>query len=125
MGMDLDDAIKMHAAWKTKLAEYLRSPNGSLRSEELEPDNRCELGKWIHSSVAVHGHHAEYHAMKDEHARFHRAAAGVVRKAHEGASVSEEIALGSNSAFGVASQKLVLAIMGIKRKISSKPPAAR
>jgi len=123
--MDLDDAIKAHSSWKMKLARYLENPDGSLKAQEIEPDNRCELGKWIHGSVSELGHHAEYQTLKSEHAKFHLAAAGVVKRAHQGTPVTEEIAVGAGSDFGVASQKVVGAILGMKRRISSKPPAAR
>ena len=43
--MNFDDAIKAHSAWKTKLAQYLHSPDGSLNPEEIAPDNKCAVAQ--------------------------------------------------------------------------------
>ena len=116
--MNFDDAIKAHGAWKMKLSTYLRKPDGSLKASEVAPDNKCALGQWIHGEGAKHSALPEFATLKSEHARFHKAAAEVVKKADAGQSTSEDTALGSSSDFAKASSSVVSAIMGIKRKAS-------
>lgn len=117
--MNFDDAIKAHAGWKMKLKSYLDRPDKSLRPEDVESDSRCELGKWIHGDGRQFSSHAEYGVLKDEHARFHRAAADIVRKANGGQNVTAEVALGAASPFAQASTSVVSAIMAMKRKIGA------
>jgi nitric oxide synthase oxygenase domain/subunit len=114
--MNFDDAIRAHAAWKMKLSRYVQQPNGSLKPSDIEVDNRCALGQWIHGEGAKFARIPEYATLKSEHARFHRAAADIVRKADLGHNVSDALALGSNSAFGASSSAVVSAIIALKRK---------
>ncbi len=116
--MNFDDAIKAHSAWKTKLAQYLHSPDGSLKPEEIAPDNKCALGQWIHGEGASHASTPDYATLKSEHATFHKAAADVVRRANLGQKVSEDVALGGNSPFASASMNVVSAIMAMKRGLA-------
>ena len=59
----------------------------------------------------------EYGKLKNEHARFHSAAANVVDAAHAGKVTSEETALGSNSEYATASRNVVTAILALKKKM--------
>ena len=113
--MNFDDAIAAHSGWKMKLASYVRKPNGSLKTANIEPDNKCPLGQWIHGEGAKYNNtHPEFRVLKLEHARFHRAAAEVVRKADSGQNVTEEIALGAKSEFARTSAAVVTSIMKMK-----------
>jgi len=114
--MDFDEAIRAHSAWKTKLSGYLKNPDGSLKPADIQPDNKCPLGQWIYGEGCKHSAIPEYGTLKTEHARFHKAAAEVVKKADSGQSTAEDTAIGSKSEFGVASSAVVTAIMVIKRK---------
>lgn len=114
--MDFDDAIKAHSAWKMKLSTYLKKPNGSLKAAEIQPDNKCNLGQWIHGEGKKWAALPEYTTLKNEHARFHKAAAQVVTKGDSGQSTSEDTAIGAKSEFASASSAVVAAIMAIRRK---------
>ena len=114
--MDFKSAIQAHLQWKLKLASYLRKPDGTLNAATIEPDNRCELGQWIHGAGAVHAAHPEFSALKQSHARFHHAAADVVRKVDAGKVVTEEIAVGSKSEFGSASSECVKLLLTLSFK---------
>lgn len=119
--MDFDEAIKAHSAWKLKLSNYIRKPDGSLKADEVQSDHKCDLGKWIHGEGMKHKSLADYKTLRDQHATFHKAAAAdIIRRADSGKSVTEEIAVGSNSDFGKASQAVVLAIMNMKRADTQK-----
>lgn len=114
--MDFDGAIKAHSAWKLKLSAYLRNPDGSLKADEIQQDNKCELGKWIYGEGAKFSNLPEFIALKKDHARFHKCAAEVVKKADSGAKVSDEVALGAKSDFANASDAIVGALMTMRRK---------
>lgn len=114
--MDFDEAIKAHAAWKLKLSTYLKKPDGSLKPVDVEVDNKCNLGQWIYGEGSKLSNFSEYATLKNEHNKFHKAAAEVIRKADRGESITDEIALGSKSAFGSASSAVVSAIMSMRMK---------
>ena len=115
--MNFDEAITAHSAWKMKLSNYLRKPDGSLKVADIEVDNKCALGQWIYGDGAKHNGIPEYESLKAEHAKFHKAAAEVVKKADSGQSVTEDIAIGAKSPFAAASSAVISAIMAIKRKV--------
>lgn len=114
--MNFDEAIQAHSTWKLKLTKYLRSPDGSLKAEEVCLDNKCALGLWIYGEGVSYTSMTEYGTLKSEHAKFHKAAAEVITKADAGKSVSEEVQMGADSPFAKASSAVVLAIMEMKKK---------
>ena len=118
--MDFDQAIAAHSAWKSKLRDYLSKRDGSLKPAEVSVDNKCVLGQWIYSEAVRYSKIPEYATLKSEHARFHKAAAEVVRKADSGQSVTEEIALGSKSEFSKASSAVIMAIIAMKKYAQAK-----
>jgi Chemoreceptor zinc-binding domain len=117
--MNFDEAIAAHGKWKQTLSQYLRKPDGSVKIAEIAVDNKCPLGKWIHGEGAQHSKLPEYGALKTNHARFHKAAAEVVRKADSGQPAAEETTLGSRSEFGTASSAVVIAIMNMKKHLAT------
>jgi len=115
--MNFDDAITAHSAWKLKLTSYLKHPDGSLKVEDIQSDSKCNLGQWIHGEGTKWASSPHYTELKAEHARFHKAAASVVRKADSGQAVAEEVALGAKSDFANASSAVVSAIMHMKQHV--------
>ena len=112
--MDFDQALAAHAKWKEKLGDYLVKRDGSLKAAEIGMDTRCPLGKWIHGEGSKYVKLAEYSTLRIEHARFHKAAAEVVRHAVSGKPVSADIILGPKSEFAKASSAVVVAIAAMK-----------
>jgi len=112
--MDFDQAIAAHSAWKTKLKAYLNKPDGSLKPADIQSDRKCPLGQWIHGEAAQWIGNAAYSELKMQHARFHAAAAALVRKADAGQPVSEELALGSESDFTKTTSAVVAAIVRMR-----------
>ncbi|MFO0556102.1 MAG: CZB domain-containing protein [Polyangiaceae bacterium] len=115
--MFLDDAIKTHVGWKLRLTAFLQKPDDSVNEAEVRADDKCPLGQWIRGDGAKHKSLAEFSALQAEHARFHKAAAEVVKRARSGARVSAEVSLGSESEFSKASTAIVSAITALKRKV--------
>jgi hypothetical protein len=114
--MDFDHAIAAHSAWKAKLKAYLKNPDLSLKAADVERDDKCVLGQWIYGEGKQWMTLPSYSDLRIEHAKFHRAAAAVVRKADCGQSVTEEITLGARSDFTIASAAVVRTIMRIKQE---------
>jgi methyl-accepting chemotaxis protein len=114
--MDFDQAVVAHSAWKQKLVDYLSKRDGSQKVSEVSVDNKCPLGQWIHGEGSKYASLPEYSTLKNEHARFHKAAADVIRRADSGESIVPETALGPKSEYGTASATVVLAIMSMKKQ---------
>jgi len=109
--MNVETAVKAHVAWKAKLKAYLSAPNKSLNPTEIEKDNNCDLGKWLRGEGAKHSGKKTYKDLLAEHAKFHKAAASIVRRADSGQKVLEETALGATSEFSTLSGRVVELIM--------------
>ena len=118
--MDFDDAIGTHSRWKHRLRALLAKRDLSLNPSEVGLDHKCELGQWIYSTGARYSDFPEFIKLKYEHARFHLAAAELVRRAHAGESIEQDIAQCSHSEFSLASAAVVMALMSIKRKMSER-----
>jgi hypothetical protein len=114
--MNIDEAVKAHVAWKSKLKTYLNAPNKSLDPTTIEKDNNCDLGKWLHGEGAKHSSKKAYKDLVAEHAKFHKAAASIVPRADSGQKVLEETVLGSKSEFSTVSGKVVELIMACAKE---------
>jgi methyl-accepting chemotaxis protein len=117
--MDFDEAVTLHSKWKRKLRNALANHDGTLRVAEASLDHKCVLGSWIYGEGAKHSALPEYIKLKYEHARFHRLAGELLRKANAGQSVDEEITACSSSEFSKSSAAVVIAIMAIKARLSA------
>lgn len=113
--IDFDKAIDVHVSWRSKLAAYITKPDHSLDPSKVEVDNRCDLGKWLHGDGQLMSRLPGFAQLVSDHARFHKAAAAVIRKADSGQLKSNETALGSNSEYGAASNAIVTSLMKIRR----------
>jgi hypothetical protein len=109
--MNFDDAAKAHVNWKIKLRGYLAKPDKSLDPMKVAMDNQCDLGKWLHGEGVKFSSHATYKQLVAEHAKFHKAASDVIRRADSGQKIAEEVALGSKSEFAATSERVIQLIM--------------
>lgn len=115
--MNFDEAVVAHSAWKTKLRNYLGKPDKSLNPSDIERDDACELGKWIHSEGRQRGADPAFLELRQAHANFHKAAASLVRRANAGERVDQEAALGAHSPFASASAEVIQLIMKMKARL--------
>ena len=116
--MNFDDAIQAHAAWKIKLAVYLKNPDGTIKSTDIGTDNRCALGQWLHGEAQKKfSSLAEYQTLMTEHVRFHRAAGRIADQANSGGQMNAEAVLGGDSEFATSSLNVVKAIRKLKSKV--------
>jgi methyl-accepting chemotaxis protein len=117
--MDFTEAIRAHAEWKLRLSLYLRRPNGTLVAREVAADDRCVLGKWLGGEGLAHAALPGFGELRQAHARFHRAAADIVRRADAGESVLEDVALGGNSEYAQASNEITRLLMEMRSVLRS------
>jgi hypothetical protein len=85
-GLDIDAAIMAHENWKLRLEAYLAGRSTEdLRPEVICFDDRCDLGKWIHSKGRERlGAFPGFSALTEHHRMFHYVASNVVSMAHVG-----------------------------------------
>lgn len=115
--MDFEVSIKAHKDWTVKLKNYIKKPDGSLKSAEVCLDNKCQLGQWIYGGGVRWDSLTEYATLKSEHAKFHKCAADIITKADSKQKINEDEILGSNSEFGKISTNVIDAILKIKSKV--------
>jgi methyl-accepting chemotaxis protein len=120
--VDFDEAIRVHGAWRQKLAAYSGNPDGSLNPALVGVDNRCDLGKWLYGEEQRFAGKSDYSELVQAHARFHKAAAALVRRIDAGADVRGELAPGAANEFNRCSSQVVGLIE--KMKLQEKTGAA-
>jgi len=115
--MDLNAAIKAHSDWKIKLRSAITS-RATLDVGQIEKDNCCELGKWLHGEskltlgkLPAHGECIRLHAS------FHREAARVATAINHRAYTDAEQMLTPDSTYTKASQAVVIAIGSLQRQM--------
>lgn len=112
--MNFDDAIKAHAAWKLRLTML----NDGNSKEKLDPsvverDNVCELGKWLTGEgLTRFKGMPEFEEIVALHARFHKAAAEVIKRVATGRKYAgSEL---SDSEYGKLSSQIIQKLMKMK-----------
>jgi Chemoreceptor zinc-binding domain len=78
--LDIQVAITAHQNWKNRLQAYLDGTSKEVFDAAVVCfDDRCDLGKWIHSSgKAKMGQYPGFTALMSHHKMFHFAASNVV-----------------------------------------------
>ncbi|MEQ1831557.1 MAG: CZB domain-containing protein [Candidatus Eisenbacteria bacterium] len=114
--MDFDAAIRAHSEWKQKLSRYLKNPDRSLDCNQIQKDDQCALGQWLHGEGRAFAKHPEYLELLRKHADFHRAASAIVRRIDTGEKVGEDVLFGSRSDYGRLSGEVVMLIMNMRKK---------
>ncbi len=79
-GLDVETAMLAHQNWKLRLEAYLEGNSTEVFSPEVVCfDDRCDLGKWIHSAGQSRlGRFPGFTALMGHHKMFHYAASNVV-----------------------------------------------
>jgi hypothetical protein len=116
--MDCKKAIEVHVHWKSRLASYLAKPDHSVNATTLAMDNQCELGKWLSGEGRKHSSWPEFAKLVSDHARFHKAAAELVKKADAGQPVDHEVVLGSKSEYATVSNAVVSSLMRMRKDLN-------
>ena len=117
-GINLDNAIKAHADWKTKLRSAAMH-NEQLDAKSISLDNCCELGKWMHGPGGVRfGGRPSFVKLIAAHAKFHTEAGRVARTINQGDGVQSEEMLGSGTPFAIASTEVGRLIVQLKSELN-------
>ncbi len=115
--MDFDSAIVAHTTWKNKLKAYFEKNDGSLNSADVQSDQKCELGQWIHGEGTKWNSKPAFAELKTRHAQFHAAAAALVRKVDSGGPIAEELTIGSGSEFSKCTSAVVNALVKLRDEV--------
>ncbi|MFA6457094.1 MAG: CZB domain-containing protein [Bacteroidota bacterium] len=84
-GLNMKEVITAHLAWKDRLDRFISGVSTEKLSPEIiAQDNHCALGKWIEQSEDKFKKEPEFDELKETHRNFHKYAAQVVTKYHDG-----------------------------------------
>jgi hypothetical protein len=112
--MNFDNAIVAHTTWKNKLKAYFEKGDGSLNSADVQSDQKCELGQWIHGEGSKWNQKPAFIELQKRHAQFHVAAAALVRKVDAGQLVDDDVNVGSGSEFSKSTAAVVKALVKLR-----------
>ncbi|MCE1183853.1 MAG: CZB domain-containing protein [Rhodocyclales bacterium] len=78
--LDFQKWIAAHRNWRQRLVSYIDGSSREVLDEHaICHDDRCDLGKWVHSNgKKFYGDEAVFQRLVGDHAAFHRAAGDVV-----------------------------------------------
>jgi Chemoreceptor zinc-binding domain len=93
--LDIQVAISAHENWKNRLQAYLDGTSKEVFDANVVCfDDRCDLGKWIHSSgKAKLGQYPGFTALMSHHKMFHFAASNVVALQSRGKTAEADVIL--------------------------------
>jgi Chemoreceptor zinc-binding domain len=119
--LDIQVAISAHENWKNRLQAYLDGTSKEVFDANVVCfDDRCDLGKWIHSSgKAKMGQYPGFTALMSHHKMFHFAASNVVALQSRGKTAEADVILkGQFAQFSksVVDDLRALSAMVIKKK---------
>jgi len=117
--IDLDKALEKHSEWKVKLRTAI-SKHEEMDVATISKDNCCDLGKWLHGDAKSRlAHQPSYSECVSKHAAFHVEAGRVATMINAKKYSEAETMLGAGSSFVSASTAVGVAIMRLKKDISS------
>ncbi len=112
--MDLKQAIKAHEEWRQNFRCAL------IKQERLDAitigmDNCCDLGRWLYGDAKTQlGKLSSYRDTVAKHKSFHLEAGKVASAISSSQYVEAEKLLSEDSAFSVASNAVVMAIIQLE-----------
>lgn len=85
-GLNMKQVIDAHMAWRHRLEAVIKGTgHEQLNVREVEVDNLCALGKWIHGSAKpLYGRLPEYRDLYKAHANFHLLAGEILKENNRG-----------------------------------------
>ena len=111
---EITKAIGAHGMWKTRLRMAVESGKVDYNIAEVQRDNCCEFGRWLHHAnrpVAM-TRGAHFTRVRDLHASFHRTAGQVLNCVQSGRRTEGNAVLAGE--FADVSEKLTRAMMDWK-----------
>jgi len=118
-GLNMKEVIIAHLAWKDRLDRLINGVSTeALDAEVIQKDNQCALGKWIYQSEDKFRKEKEFIELVETHKEFHKYAAKVVSKYHEGDFKEARNILESD--VNIFSNRVQLKIISLYRIIMTK-----
>jgi hypothetical protein len=81
--MDINEAIAAHLNWKMQLLMYVEKV-GDPKLGAVAQDDSCILGRWMKVEASRYAGNPTFETVRTVHARIHRLAGEIVRKADAG-----------------------------------------
>ncbi len=80
--LDFQKWVSAHRDWRRRLTLFIQGASQEALDEHVIcHDDRCDLGRWIHSNgKRFYGDQHVFHQLVEDHAAFHVAAGEVVRQ---------------------------------------------
>lgn len=117
MTINLDDAIKVHAEWKTNLRAAIHKRE-AVDEATIAKDNCCVLGKWLHNEAKLQYAGMEsYSTLVIKHAAFHDEAGKIAGMINAKQFAEAELLLGAPSPYCEATLAVVQAITELRKEI--------
>ena len=93
--LDIPFAVSAHENWKNRLQAYLAGTSKEVFDANVICfDDRCDLGKWIHSTGKARlGQYPGFTALMSHHKMFHFAASNVVALQRRGKTAEADVIL--------------------------------
>jgi hypothetical protein len=117
--MDIRQVIDAHVEWKRRFTAYLTSPDQSLDEGLVAQLDQCQLGRWLYDEGQQYSDWSGFAQLICDHERFHRAAAGLLKRADAGECVAGEAALDARSEYAKASNAVITALTRLR--VRGKP----
>lgn len=120
---DIEDAINVHGAWKTKFRDFLSGKVG-LDLSDISHTDTCKLGMWLDDG-ARRKLSPESHAKACElHAHFHQVAGDIVHYIKQKDFMAARQALAPGGSFDQASHAMCAFLRKVVLHACPKPSAA-
>ncbi|MGF1600304.1 MAG: CZB domain-containing protein [Acidimicrobiales bacterium] len=91
---------------KVRLKNAIESGKSDVAPEQVQVDNQCEFGTWLHSLSEDEKRSPRWEAVRQHHAEFHKTAASVLTDALAGNKAAATAQLDTTGAYGKASAAL-------------------
>lgn len=115
--MDFEAAILSHTRWKRRLHASM-SGGERLDADVVGAPDQCDLGRWLDRMEPRLSDEADYRALVEQHAAFHRAAGRVVARINEGNHDEAHRLLGFDSEFAQRSLGVVELLTRLRPHLS-------
>lgn len=110
----LDRAIAVHAKWKYRLADAIRTGTSDQPMVNVRSDTACEFGEWLLALPLSERLSPACQQVRELHAAFHAVAADVLEMALGGRTKEAEATIALGGRFAEVSSNLTMAVLAWK-----------
>ena len=117
---EITKAIAAHGQWKERLRQANQSGLSGYTPEGVEPDNRCDFGKWLYALGKEDQNTVQWKKIQTLHAEFHKETARILRLALTGKQTEGTQAMAVGSQYANLSAPLVNELVEWRETIEDK-----